>query len=195
MNKIISIISILIISIIVFSIPFLYGFSWYNKKDDIAGLSENLYKYSATDVSGNTITFEQFKGKYILIVNTASKCGFTPQYGQLQKLYEKYKDKLVICAFPANDFLCQEPLSNEGIKFFCNNNFAVTYHVFEKISVKGNNKHPIYKWLSNKELNGQIDKEPSWNFCKYLVNSEGKLIYYFRSSIEPLSLEITTILD
>ena len=195
MNKIISIISILIISIIVFSIPFLYGFSWFNKKDDITGLSENLYKYSATDVSGNTITFEQFKGKYILIVNTASKCGFTSQYGQLQKLYERYKNKLVICAFPANDFLWQEPLTNEGIKKFCNNNYGVTYHVFEKISVKGNNKHPIYKWLSNKELNGQIDEEPSWNFCKYIVNSEGKLMYYFESSIEPLSLQITTILD
>ena len=191
MNKIISIISILI----VFSISLLHGFSWFNKKDDIVGLSKDLYNYSATDISGNTITFEQFKGKYILIVNTASKCGFTPQYGQLQKLYERYKDKLVICAFPANDFLWQEPLSNEGIKKFCNNNFAVTYHVFEKISVKGNNKHPIYKWLSNKKLNGQIDKEPSWNFCKYLINSEGKLMYYFDSSVEPLSSQITTILD
>ena len=182
-------------SIIVFSIPFLYGFSWFNKKDDIAGLSENLYKYSATDVSGNTITFEQFNGKYILIVNTASKCGFSYQYGQLQKLYETYKDKLVICAFPANNFLWQEPLSNEEIKMFCNNNYDFTFHVFEKISVKGKNKHPIYKWLSNKELNGQIDKEPSWNFFKYLIDSEGKLMYYFDSSVEPLSLQITVILD
>ena len=195
MNKIISIISILVVSIIVFSIPFLYGFSWFNNKDDIAGLSKNLYKYSATDISGNTITFEQFKGKYILIVNTASKCGFTPQYGQLQKLYEKYKDKLVVCAFPANDFLWQEPLTNEGIKKFCNNNYGVTYHIFEKISVKGNNKHPIYKWLSNKELNGQIDKEPSWNFCKYLVDAKGEIMYYFDSSVEPLSSQITVLLD
>ena len=109
MNKIISIISILI----VFSISLLHGFSWFNKKDDIVGLSENIYNYSATDISGNTITFEEFKGKYILIVNTASKCGFTSQYGQLQKLYERYKDKLVVCAFPANDFLWQEPLTNE----------------------------------------------------------------------------------
>ena len=195
MNKFVSIILILIACSIVFSISLLHGFSWFNKKDDIVGLSKDLYNYSATDVSGNTITFEQFKGKYILIVNTASKCGFTPQYGQLQKLYEKYKDKLVICAFPANDFLWQEPLSNEGIKKFCNNNFAVTYHVFEKISVKGSDKHPIYKWLSNKELNGQIDKEPSWNFCKYIVDSKGKLMYYFDSSVEPLSAQITAILD
>ena len=195
MNKIISIISILITCSIVFSISLLYGFSWFNKKDDIAGLEENLYKYSATDVNGDIITFEQFKGKYILIVNTASKCGFTPQYGQLQQLYERYKDKLVICAFPANDFLWQEPLTNDGIKKFCYNNYGVSYHIFEKISVKGNNKHPIYKWLSNKELNGQIDKEPSWNFCKYLVNTEGELMYYFDSKVEPLSPQITAILD
>ena len=194
MLKIISKVLILIV-FIVFLISSLYGFSWFNKKDDIKDLSEDIYQYSAIDINGDTVFFEQFKGKYILIVNTASKCGFSYQYAQLQKLYETYKDKLVICAFPANDFLWQEPLSNEGIKKFCNNNFAVTYHVFEKISVKGNDKHPIYKWLSNKELNGQIDKEPSWNFCKYLVNSEGKLMYYFDSSVEPLSPQITAILD
>ena len=106
-----------------------------------------------------------------------------------------YKDKLVICAFPANNFLWQEPLSNEGIKKFCTNNYGVTYHVFEKISVKGRDKHPIYKWLSNKKLNGKIAKEPSWNFCKYIVDPEGKLLYYFGPSVEPLSLYITAIFD
>ena len=180
---------------IIISIPNIYGISWFNKKDDLEGLSKNIYKYSAIDVNGNTITFDQFIGKYILIVNTASKCGFSYQYGQRQKLYETYKNKLVICAFPANNFLWQEPLSNEEIKMFCNNNYDITYPVFEKISVKGNNKHPIYKWLSNKELNGQIDKEPSWNFCKYLVNSKGQLMYYFDSSVDPLSPQITAILD
>ena len=180
---------------IVFSISSLYGLSWFNKKDDIKDLSEDIYQYSAIDINGDTVYFEQFKGKYILIVNTASKCGFSYQYGQLQKLYETYKDKLVICAFPANNFLWQEPLSNEEIKMFCNDNYDVTFPVFEKISVIGNNKHPIYKWLSNKELNGQIDKEPSWNFFKYLIDSEGKLMYYFNSSVEPLSVQITVILD
>ena len=188
-------IALLIATIIIFSISSLYGLSWFNKKDDITGLSENIYQYSAIDISGNTINFAQFKGKYILIVNTASKCGFVHQYSQLQKLYEKYKDKLVICAFPANNFLWQEPLSNGEIKMFCNNNYNITFPVFEKISVKGNNKHPIYKWLSNKELNGHIDKEPSWNFCKYLLDSEGKLMHYFGSNIEPLSSQITIILD
>ena len=195
MYKIYSMISILIIFIIVFPITSLYGFPWINNKDDITGLSEILYQYNAIDINGNTVTFEKFKGKYILIVNTASKCSFTYQYSQLQKLYEIYKDKLVICAFPANNFLWQEPLSNEEIKMFCNNNYDVTFPVFEKISVKGKNKHPIYKWLSNKELNGQIDKEPSWNFFKYLIDSEGKLMYYFNSSVEPLSVQITVILD
>ena len=187
--------SILILAIIVFSISSLFGLSWFNKKDDITGLSENIYQYSAVDINGNSINFEQFKGKYILIVNTASKCGFSYQYGQLQKLYETYKDKLVICAFPANNFLWQEPLSNKEIKMFCNKNYDVTFPVFEKISVKGNNKHSIYKWLSNKELNGHIDKEPSWNFCKYLVDSKGKIMYYFDSSVEPLSSQITVLLD
>ena len=194
MLKVISKVLILIV-FFVFLISSLYGLSWFNKKDDIAGLSENIYKYSAIDIHGKTVTFEQFKGKYILIVNTASKCGFSYQYGQLQKLYETYKDKLVICAFPANNFLWQEPLSNEEIKMFCNNNYNITFPVFEKISVKGNNKHPIYKWLSNKELNGQIDNEPSWNFCKYLVDAKGKIMYYFDSSVEPLSSQITVILD
>ena len=191
----ISKILILILTIIVFSISSLYGLSWFNKKDDINDLPEDIYQYSAIDINGDTVFFEQFKGKYILIVNTASKCGFSYQYDQLQKLYETYKDKLVICAFPANNFLWQEPLSNEEIKMFCNNNYEVTFPVFEKISVKGNNKHPIYKWLSNKELNGQIDNEPSWNFCKYLVDAKGKIMYYFDSSVEPLSSQITVLFD
>ena len=195
MLKMISQVSIMIVFINFLLISSLYGFSWFNKKDDIEDLSKNIYKYSAIDINGNTITFEQFKGKYILIVNTASKCGFTDQYSQLQKLYELYEDKLIICAFPANNFLRQEPLSNEEIKIFCTNNYSVSYPVFEKISVKGKNKHPIYKWLSNKELNGHIDEEPNWNFCKYLVDSKGKLIYYFGSTVEPLSSKITAILD
>ena len=195
MYKIFSMISILIMLIIVFSISSLYGFLWINNKDDITDLPENLYQYNAIDINGNTVPFEKFKGKYILIVNTASKCGYSNQFGQLQKLYEKYNEKLVICAFPANNFLWQEPLSNEGIKKFCNNNYGVTFPVFEKISVKGKNKHPIYKWLSNKKLNGQIAKEPSWNFCKYIVDPEGKLLYYFGPSVEPLSSYITAIFD
>ena len=115
--------------------------------------------------------------------------------GGIGHVSEKYKDTLVICAFPANNFLWQEPLSNEGIKKFCNNNYGVTFSVFEKISVKGNNKHPIYKWLSNKALNGQINKEPNWNFCKYIVDSEGKLLYFFGPRVEPLSSQITNIFD
>ena len=195
MFKIMSTISILIVLIIVFTISSLYGLSLFDKKDEIDGLSDNLYKYSAIDVDGNIVTFEQFQGKYILIVNTASKCGYSNQFGQLQTLYEKYNEKLVVCAFPANNFLWQEPLSNEGIKKFCNNNYGVTFPVFEKISVKGKNKHPIYKWLSNKKLNGKIAKEPSWNFCKYIIDPEGKLLYYFGPSVEPLSSEITAIFD
>ena len=194
MKKLLHIAFLMIYSLF-FSLSSIYGFSWFNNKDDIADLSENIYKYSAMDINGNNVTFEDYKGKYILIVNTASKCGFSYQYDQLQKLYEIYKNKLVICAFPANNFLWQEPLSNEGIKKFCNNNYGVTFPVFEKISVKGKNKHPIYKWLSNKKLNGQIAKEPSWNFCKYIVDPEGKLLYYFGPRVEPLSSYITAIFE
>ena len=184
-----------ILLILIISFSSLYAISWFNHKDDLSALSKNIYDYSAVDIKGNTISFEQYRGRYILIVNTASKCGFTYQYDQLQKLYEIYKNKLVICAFPANNFLWQEPLSNEEIRTFCNNNYGVTFPVFEKISVKGNDRHPLYKWLSNKELNGHLNNEPSWNFCKYLISPNGVLTHFFGSSVKPLSDKITSILD
>ena len=121
-----------------------------------------------------------------MIVNVASKCGYTYQYEGLQKLYEKYSDNLVVLGFPANDFLWQEPAKNDKIKEFCSTNYGVTFPMFEKTSVKKSDKqHPLYTWLSNKDLNGWNDDAPSWNFYKYLVDEEGKLLELFSQKVKP----------
>ena len=151
---------------------------------------ESFYNFSADDIEGNSISMSNFKDKKILIVNVASKCGYTYQYKELQELYEKYKDELYILAFPSNDFLGQEPGTNEEIKNFCEVNFGVQFDIFEKISVTGNSKHSIYEWLTNKDMNGWNSQEPSWNFTKYLINENGVLIGVWGSKIEPSSDEI-----
>ncbi|HJY64231.1 MAG TPA: glutathione peroxidase [Ignavibacteria bacterium] len=154
--------------------------------------SKSFYDITAKSIDGEEIKMSEFKGKKILIVNVASECGYTPQYKGMQKLYETYKDKLVVVGFPANDFGKQEPGTNEAIKKFCEKEFNVTFPMFEKISVKGEAMHPLYKWLTNPSENGWNDKAPNWNFCKYLVNESGELIKYYSFAIEPLSEEITT---
>tara|TARA_B100000287_G_C20644864_1_gene784767 strand:- start:1423 stop:2007 length:585 start_codon:yes stop_codon:yes gene_type:complete len=156
---------------------------------------ESFYNLEAQSIDGNTIKMSDFKNKNILIVNVASKCGFTPQYKSLQKLHELYKDKLYILAFPSNDFLGQEPGSNKEIKKFCEVNFGVKFDIFEKISVKGNDIHPIYDWLSNENLNGWNNKKPNWNFNKYLIDKEGKLVGLWGSKIDPQSTEITSLIN
>ena len=144
-----------------------------------------IYDFKVPALDGNgTINFKDFKGKKIMIVNTASKCGNTPQYSDLEKLYEQYKDKLVIVGFPANNFGSQEPGSNTEIGEFCKKNYGVTFQMFEKISVKGDDQHPLYKWL--KEKTGE---EPSWNFCKYLIKPDGT-VKFFNSKVKPLDNEI-----
>tara|TARA_Y100001968_G_scaffold211892_1_gene195024 strand:- start:278 stop:868 length:591 start_codon:yes stop_codon:yes gene_type:complete len=154
-----------------------------------------FYDLEAKSIDGNLIKMSDFKDKNILIVNVASKCGYTPQYKGLQELYKTYKDKLHILAFPSNDFLGQEPGSNKEIKNFCEVNFGVQFDIFEKISVKGSEVHPIYKWLSSKELNGWNDQGPIWNFNKYLIDKEGKLVGFWGSSIEPQSKDIINLID
>jgi len=153
--------------------------------------TKSIYDFKVTALDGSTIDFAAFKGKKILIVNTASKCGFTPQYEDLEKLYEKYKDKLVIVGFPANNFLFQEPGSNETIKEFCTKNYGVTFPMAEKISVKGKNIAPIYQWLCNKSENGIMDANITWNFNKFLLDEKGTIITKFESRVKPLSTEIT----
>ena len=136
-------------------------------------MEKSFYDFKMQDIDGNEVDFDQFKGKKVLLVNVASKCGYTPQYAELQELNERYGDQVVILGFPANNFGGQEPGSNEDIKQFCTENYGVTFQMFDKVSVKGVDKHPLYRWLSDKDLNGWNDKEPSWNFCKYFIDENG----------------------
>lgn len=145
----------------------------------------SLYDFKMASLDGKTIDFSQYKGKTLLIVNTASECGYTPQYADLQKLHETYGNKIIILGFPANNFGGQEPGSNTEIASFCKKNYGVTFQMFEKISVKGEDQHPLYAWL--KEKTGQ---EPSWNFCKYLVKPDGT-VKFFKSSVKPMDSQIT----
>lgn len=138
---------------------------------------KNLYDFKVTDIDGKSFDLAQFKGKKVMIVNVASKCGLTPQYEQLQELYDEYKDTgFVIIGFPANNFKEQEPGSNEEIKEFCTLNYGVTFPMMEKISVLGDDKAPIYQWLTQKSENGKIDQEVTWNFQKFLIDEKGNLV-------------------
>ncbi len=152
--------------------------------------STSIYDISFSSIDGKETNLLQYRGKKILIVNVASKCGFTPQYADLEKLYETHKDKLVIVGFPANDFLKQEPGTNEEIAQFCSLNYGVTFPMASKITVVGDNKHQLYKWLTDKKLNGWNDQEPQWNFFKYLIDEKGELTHVFPSTTKPMDEEI-----
>ncbi len=155
----------------------------------------SFYQLSFTSLDGQKINFSDFKGKKVLLVNTASKCGFTPQYADLQKLSDQYKDQLVVIGFPSNDFGKQEPGTNEEIASFCQVNYGVTFLMMEKSDVKGKTKNVVYQWLTDKDKNGWNTKEPSWNFCKYLVDENGNLLEFYSSMTKPLSEDITKMID
>ena len=154
--------------------------------------AKSIYDFKVEGLEGGTIDFSSFKGKKILIVNTASKCGYTPQYEDLEKLYETYKDKLVIVGFPANNFGGQEPGTNTEIKEFCKKNYGVSFPMAAKISVKGDDMAPIYKYLTSKAENGVLDAVVGWNFGKFLLDEKGNLLNYFPSKVTPMSEEITS---
>jgi glutathione peroxidase len=176
--------------------PILMAFS--GKKNKAKPSSMNTTSFSASFYSLKTITnqgtqfdFSQLKGKKVLLVNTASDCGYTPQYADLQKLYEQYKEKLVIIGFPANDFKEQEKGDDEQIASFCKVNYGVTFPLAQKSSVvKGNQQNEVFNWLSDKNKNGWNDKQPTWNFSKYLVDESGVLTNYFDPAISPISEEV-----
>jgi glutathione peroxidase len=149
-----------------------------------------IHSFKVKSIEGGTIDFSKFKGKMILVVNTASKCGYTPQYEALEKVYEEYKDKLVIVGFPANNFGGQEPGADTEIQEFCKSRFGVKFPLASKISVKGEDTAPIYKWLTSKMENGVLDAEIQWNFNKFLLDENGKMIAYFPSKVKPDSEEI-----
>lgn len=152
--------------------------------------NKSIYEFKIPSLSGEEIDFSKYKGKNLLIVNTASKCGYTYQYEDLEKLHEQYGDKVEVLGFPANNFLWQEPGDKEEIAAFCQKNYGVKFQMFDKISVKGKDKHPLYRWLEAKS-----GKSPSWNFCKYFVSKEGEVIGFFPAKVNPLDNEILSLVQ
>jgi glutathione peroxidase len=150
-----------------------------------AKLSKSIYDYSFVNLDGDTVALSVYKGKKILFVNTASECGYTPQYKQLEEIYKKYGERLVVIGFPTNDFGKQEPGSNEEISSFCEKNYGVTFPMSQKITVKGDEMHPVYQWLTKRSLNNKEDSEVKWNFQKYLVDEKGKLLTIYYSATKP----------
>jgi glutathione peroxidase len=151
---------------------------------------DSIHSFKVKSIEGKDLDLSKFKGKKILIVNTASKCGYTPQYEALEKVYEQYKDKLVIIGFPCNQFGGQEPGTETDIQEFCKARYGVTFPLTAKIDVKGDNIAPIYKWLCSKTENGVLDATITWNFNKFLLDENGKMIAYFPSKVTPDSEEI-----
>ncbi|MBN7810918.1 glutathione peroxidase [Algoriphagus sp. H41] len=158
-------------------------------------MESSFYDFKMKDINGKEVAFSEFKGKKLLLVNVASKCGYTKQYAQLQELYAEHGDKILILGFPANNFGGQEPGSNEEIKEFCSTEYGVTFPMFEKISVAGFDKHPLYRWLSDASKNGWNNEEPSWNFCKYFINEKGELVKFFPSAVTPLDEQILQLIE
>jgi glutathione peroxidase len=153
--------------------------------------SQTIYDYKVEDINGKSFDLSTLKGKKVMIVNTASKCGLTPQYEQLEELYKKYKDQnFVIVGFPANNFMKQEPGTNDEIQSFCQKNYGVTFPMMSKISVKGNDMNPLYKFLTTKSLNKLEDNEVKWNFQKYLIDEKGNLVKVINPSTSPTDKDI-----
>lgn len=158
--------------------------------------SKPFHALTTTLITGETLPLDTFKGKMVLLVNTASDCGYTPQYEGLQQLQDRYRDRLVVVGFPANDFKEQEKSDNAHIADFCKRNYGVSFPLSEKSSVvKGPDQNPVFTWLSDTRLNGWNDRQPVWNFTKYLVDTKGRLVGVFEPSVDPLGSELTSVLD
>lgn len=158
--------------------------------------SNSVFQFNVKDVDNKEISLSNYQGKVLLIVNTASECGFTPQYEELEKLYQMFKNKgFEVLAFPSNDFGGQEPLNGKELQHFCSLNYHTTFPVFNKIHVKGPQIHPLYKFLSNKQENGVVDVSPKWNFHKYLIDKNGKVVDYYLSTTSPTSSKIKNAIE
>lgn len=155
----------------------------------------SLFSLQVWANSGKQFAWEHVKGKYILLVNTASECGYTPQYNHLEALHQQYNSKLAVIGFPANDFGGQEPDSDDQIASFCQLNFGVTFPIMKKGAVTGSAMQPVFQWLTQPAQNGWNNQAPTWNFCKYLVSPEGKLLHFFPPGIDPLDSAITKYLS
>lgn len=159
-------------------------------KEPSGPVANSIYDFKIKSLDGKEIDFSQYKGKKLLIVNTASKCGKTPQYEGLEKLHEQFRNQVTLLGFPANNFLWQEPGSNAEIAEFCERNYGVQFQMFEKVSVKGNDQHPLYQWLQSK-----TGKKPDWNFAKYLVSEDGTQVTFFDSDVQPLDGKIVSMIS
>lgn len=158
--------------------------------------SQGFYDFKVKTLEGQPFDFASLKGKKVMVVNTASKCGYTPQYKDLEELYEKHgSDNFVIIGFPANNFMGQEPGSAEEIREFCTKNYGVTFPIMEKISVKGKDMHPVYQWLTSKSKNGVMDSEVKWNFQKYLIDEKGNLVDVLYSKEKPGSEKVSLFIS
>ena len=171
----------------------LFGKNVKRPPDDYESL-KSIHDIQVTDINGKSLKLKNYAGKKILIVNVASRCGYTGQYKDLQKLYDEYGDKVEILAVPCNDFGGQEPGSLSEISNFCKVNFGVTFPILKKVNIKSNPIDPLYSWLSDETKNGWNSSLPSWNFCKYLVDEKGTLIRFFRSGVNPMSSDILSLL-
>ena len=156
--------------------------------------SKSIYEIAINYINGLPLDLTSYKGKKLLFVNVASRCGFTPQYRELQKLFETYRDTLMVIAVPCNQFGAQEPGSAKDIQEFCEINYGIEFVITEKVDVKGVNQHPLYQWLTKASLNGKKNSSVKWNFQKYLVDEEGRLIDVFYSITKPMSKKITKLL-
>jgi glutathione peroxidase len=170
-------------------------FSLFSKSTDAQPIPKSIYDFKVKALDESVINFASFKGKKILIVNTASKCGYTPQYKNLEALHQRYKDQLVIVGFPANNFLWQEPGDNATIAEFCQKNYGVSFVMAAKISVKGNDMAPIYQWLTQKKYNHNSNSSVKWNFQKYLIDEKGNLIQMFSPGVDPLDTAIIQAIE
>ncbi|TFZ67373.1 glutathione peroxidase [Hymenobacter sp. UV11] len=150
-----------------------------------------VYDYTVKTIDGKDVKLSKYKGKKILIVNTASKCGFTPQYKELEELSKKYGNKVTVLGFPSNSFN-QELASNEEVASFCEKNYGVTFPLFSTVSVKGDDATPLYKFLADKDKNGTVSEAPTWNFCKYLVDEKGHVVAFYPSKVKPTDPELVS---
>ncbi len=164
-------------------------FATPSRMETTAPAPATVYDFTVKTIDGKDVKLSQYKGKKLLIVNTASKCGFTPQYKELEELSKKYGDKVTVLGFPSNSFN-QELASNSEVAAFCEKNFGVTFPLFQTAPVKGDDATPLYKFLADKSKNGAVSDAPSWNFCKYLVDAQGHVVKFYPSKVKPLSEEL-----
>ena len=188
---------VVLVLAIVAVVVLLYGYGMiFNPTPTAPVNASSVYDFTMKDIDGNDVKLDAFKGRLIMIVNTASKCGYTPQYEGLEAIYKKYKDRgFVILGFPANNFMGQEPGTEKEIKEFCTLKYNVTFPMFSKISVTGRDQHPLYGFLTNKATNPEFGGEISWNFNKFLIGKDGKVIGRFATAIKPEDASVIAAIE